>query len=331
MQKRIANILLAVVAIVSVAIIPMLSTGVASAADTSQGLQVSPVIVDLNSEKGGSYTLKLTITNVTVNTLDVTATTNDFTAADNTGNPKILTDTSAPATTYSLRSWVAPIPAMTLQPKQSQTITVAVNVPANAESGGHYGVIRFSGVTPKGQAQVTLNASVGTLLLARVAGNITEKLVIKDMFTEQKGKRAGLFSNGPVNIVTDVSNSGNVHVKPVGTMTIKDMFGKTVGSYPFGSNIKNVLPGSTRRYEQSFDKKFMFGRYTAHLEAGYGTTGGVLIGDKTFWVIPLKLIAFVVVFIILFVLLFRRLLKGYNRRVVRKAQRQQHHSKSKDE
>ncbi len=319
MHKRIANILLAVVAIFSVAIIPMLSTGIAHAADTSQGLQVSPVIVDLNSEKGGNYTLKLTITNVTVNPLEVTATTNDFVSADDSGNPKILTDTSAPEGTYSLRSWVGPIAPLTLQPKQSQTITVAVNVPANAESGGHYGVIRFSGVSPKGQAQVTLNASVGTLLLARVAGNITEKLTVKDMFTEQKGKRGGLFASGPVNIVTQVSNTGNVHVKPVGTMTIKDTFGKTVGSYPFGSNIKNVLPGGTRRYDQTFDKKFLFGRYTAHVEAGYGTTGGVLIGDTTFWIIPIKLIAFAVIFAVLFILIFRRLLKRYNRRVVRKA------------
>lgn len=332
-NKRLATTLLAIFALFAMAGLPLLGSTKAHAQGTAQGLQVSPVIIDLNSEKGGSYTLKLTVTNVTLNTLEIASTTNDFTAADGSGNPKIITDNSAPATGYSLRSWVSPIPNMTLQPKESRSITVTVNVPANAEAGGHYGVIRFNGTVPKGDAQVSLNASVGTLLLARVAGNITEKLVIKDMFTEQKGKRHGLVSNGPVTIVTDVSNTGNVHVKPVGTMTIKDTFGKTVGSFPFGSNVKNVLPGSTRRFDQVFDKRFMFGRYTAHVEAGYGTTGGVLIGDTTFWVIPLKLIAFIVVFIILFVLLFRRLLKGYNRRVVRKAhrQQQQHHSKPKDE
>jgi hypothetical protein len=324
--RRLTTVLAAAAASLTLIAVPFLGNLTASAQSGGQGLQVSPVIVDLNGEKGGSYTLKLTVTNVTAGTLDITSTVNDFTAADDTGNPKIITDTSAPATTYSLRSWVTAIPPMTLQPKQSRNLTVGVNIPHNAEAGGHYGVIRFSGVPPSaaGQTQVSLNASVGVLLLARVAGNITEKLVVKDMYAQQGSKKTGLISNGPVTIVTEVSNTGNVHVKPVGTMTIKDTFGKTVGSYPFGSNTKNVLPGSTRRYDQPFDKRFLFGRYTAHVEAGYGTTGGVLIGTMTFWVIPYKLILFLIVIIAVLVLLFKRLIKRYNQHIVHRSQQSKH-------
>lgn len=305
--------------------LPVLSNTLAFAEDSpAQGLQVSPVVVDLNGEKGGNYTLKLTVTNVTTSVLDITSETNDFTAADDSGNPKVITDTSAPEGTYSLRSWVSPIAPMTLQPKQSRTVSVAVRVPGNAEAGGHYGVIRFSGIPPKSNAQVALNASVGTLLLARVAGNITEKLDIKSMTVQQKGKTVGLVSNGPVDIVTMVNNTGNVHAKPVGTMTVKDMFGKTVGSYPFGSQTKNVLPGSTRRYDQSFDKRFLFGRYTARVEAGYGTNGGVLIGNTSFWVIPYKLILFLIVIIALLVVILRKVIKRYNHHVIKKAQKPKH-------
>lgn len=317
---RLSRTFVAIVAAAVLVMLPILQPGLARAQENAQGLQVSPVIVDLNSEKGGTYTLKLTVTNVTASVLDVTSGVNDFTAADESGNPKIITDTSAPETSYSLRSWVNVPSNFSLSPKQSKNISVIVNVPKNAESGGHYGVIRFTGTPRQGGGQVSLNASVGTLLLARVAGNITEKLSVQAFYAQQKGKRTGLVSQGPVTIVSEIHNDGNVHVKPIGTLTVRDTFGKTVASYPFGGPNKNVLPGSTRKYEQEFDKKWMFGRYTAHLEAGYGTTGGVLIADTAFWVIPWKLILFLLVIITLAVFIGKRLLKRYNQRIIRKAQ-----------
>ncbi|MDQ5972558.1 MAG: hypothetical protein QG553_717 [Patescibacteria group bacterium] len=318
--ERLVIALIGVTLILTALVLPLLTPRIAHA-DDSQGLQVSPVIVDLNSEKGGSYNLKLTITNVTTNVLDITSSTNDFTASDETGNPKILTGAEDNDNSYSLKSWVSGIPELTLQPKQSRTLTFAVNVPADAESGGHYGVIQFIGTPPPTQSQtVSLNASVGVLLLARVAGTITEKVVVKDMFGEYNGKRLGITATGPVNIVTRVSNTGNVHVKPIGTLTVKNMFGQTVGSYDFGGTNKNVLPGTTRRYEQTFDKRWMFGRYTAKVEAAYGTTGGVLMGETSFWVIPFKFIFLLFVSLVGLVLLIRFLLKRYNQRIIRKSQ-----------
>lgn len=326
--RRLCSTLVLVVAILLASCLPLLQNLTVRAQNGAQGLQVSPVIVDLNSEKGGSYTLKLAVTNVTPNVLDVSGEVNDFTAADETGNPKIVTDNSQAPGTYSIRSWVGPIPDMTLQPKQSRSVSVTVNVPANAEPGGHYGVIRFSG-QPAEQTggSVSLNASVGVLLLARVAGNITEKLELQAFYAEKNGKQTSVVANSPLTIVAKVKNTGNVHVKPIGAMTVKDMFGKTIGTYQFGSNTKNVLPDSVRRYDQVVDKRFMLGRYTAHIEAAYGTTGGVLTGTMSFWVIPYRTIFFAIVIIALLVLLLRRLIRRYNRHIIHRSNHNKHQSK----
>ena len=220
---------------------------------------------------------------MTAGPLVLTSSINDFKAKDESGTPQVITNNSEPGSTYSLRDWISPIPTFTLQPQQSQTISFLVNIPPNAEAGGHYGVIRFSGVPPSREGQqVSLNASVGVLILARVAGNITEQLTLKQFFTEQNGRQTGIIANGPVTMVARIQNIGNVHVEPVGNITVKNTWGKTVASYPFGSETKNVLPGSIRRYPQNFDKSWLaFGHYTANLNAAYGTTGGVLLASTT--------------------------------------------------
>lgn len=305
----------------SLGMLPGFSATSQAQTSDAQGIQVSPVIIDLNGEKGGSYNLKLTVTNVTAGSLLLTSDVNNFTAGDETGNPKVILDDEADSS-FSAKSWVSGIPSFTLKSKESRQITFNVNIPQNAEAGGHYGVIRFSGVPPEGGDQnVALNASVGVLLLARVNGNITESLVLKDLFAQKDGKRSSLFANGPIDLVARIENNGNVHVKPVGTLTVKDIFGRTVASYPFGSNTKNVLPDSIRRYDQSFDKRWMFGRYTTELQAGYGTSGAVLSGTTSFWVIPFKLIFFVLLLIALLVFTLKKLIGRYNKHIVQRSSR----------
>jgi hypothetical protein len=284
-----------------------------------QGIQISPVLINLNGDKGQSYKLTLHVTNVTAGPLVLTSAVNDFKAENETGNPKIILNNSQPVGTYSLRNWISPVPPFTLQAHQTQIVNFSVNIPPNGESGGHYGVIRFSGTPPAQSGQsVALNASVGVLILTRVAGHIVEKLSLAQLFTEQNGHQTGVIQNGALTIVTRIQNVGNVHVEPVGDITVKNTWGKTVATYPFGSVDKNVLPASIRRYDQNFAKAALFGHYSVNLTAAYGTSGGVLTGSITFWVIPYKLIILFIVILVMVLFIGRRLLKGYNQRVIRR-------------
>jgi len=286
---------------------------------TAQGMQISPVLINLNADPGKTYTLKLSILNVTTGDLVFTPAVNDFKAKDETGTPEVLLNSTLPPSA-SIVSWVQPIGTIPLKAKQSDELDVVVNVPINAESGGHYGVIRFSGTAPEQQQNgVSLAASAGVLLLVRVSGPITEQLSLKDFFTERSTSRTSRFQSGPVTFVERISNTGNVHVAPTGNLIVKNMFGKNVASLAVNQTTGNILPSSIRRFEETLKGKSLFGKYTASLSLAYGTQGKVLTGALTFWVIPYKLVIGGLLLLVILILLIWWLIRRYNRWIISKA------------
>lgn len=290
---------------------------VRAAEQSGQGIMVSPVTIELNAAKGKSYTLDVKVTNVTAGELTLIGEVNDFRAKDETGTPDILQGEDNGA--YSIRTWIEKPARFRLKSKESKTVKIPVRVPANAEPGGHYGVVRFSGIAPELEdTGVALSASVGTLILARVEGDIKETLQLRDFLFEQNGNQSWWFEATPVTAVERLSNSGSVHLKPAGTLELKDIFGRSVAKTTVNPDGRNVLPGSTRRYEQAITSGWMFGPYKASIELAYGTTGQVLLGETTVWFIPWRLI--LLILFILFILIFggRMMLKRYNARVIAK-------------
>jgi uncharacterized membrane protein len=85
-----------------------------------------------------------------------------------------------------------------------------------------------------------------------------------------------------------------------------------------------VLPASTRIFTVNLNHIGMFGKYTVEGNFGYGTNGQLLSGSTTFYVIPAAFIIIVLAVILLvlfFVFVFPRMVRSYNRRVVRRARR----------
>lgn len=244
---------------------------------------------------------------------------NDFRAKDETGTPEVILNGTNPPSS-SLVSWVAHLNPITLKSKETKTIDVTISVPIGAEPGGHYGVVRFSGIAPSlQQTGVALAASAGTLVLVRVSGNIKEALDLKEFFTESGSRRTGLFETGPITFVERINNIGNVHVKPVGNLIVKNMFGKSIGSLKINAESGNILPSSIRRFEQTLNKKWLFGRFTASQSLAYGTSGQVLMGSIAFWVIPYKLILIILAALGLLIWLVIKLIKRYNQAIVDRA------------
>jgi hypothetical protein len=307
-----------------VCLIALASIGFARAhaadAPPTQGIQISPVLIDLNAEKSNSYSLKITVTNVTAGDLALKQVVNDFRAKDETGNPEVILDDTETASGFSFKNWVSLPPSIILKSKESRVVTATVNVPAEAEAGGHYGVIRFSGVAPgEENANVSIAASVGVLVLARVNGTISESLKLSDFYAEHNGKKTGFLQNGPLQIVERIENDGNVHVKPKGTITVKNMFGSTVLTTAISDPAKNILPKSTRKFSQEIKQKWLFGRYTARVDATYGYGNKVLSGTFSYWVIPYKLILLVLLALVVIIFGFRFILKRYNEKIITKA------------
>jgi len=257
----------------------------------SQSLQIIPVIKEINVNRGSDFSVQLSLRNMTAKDMVFEPIVNDFRAKDESGTPKIILGEPVLPTNISMVSWVAPIASITLPANQTKIIDVRLSVPKDAEPGGYYGVIRFSGSpSALSGSNVSISASTGTLLLIRVNGKINEHLEIKDFFTMRANKRSGLFEKAPTTFVERLYNPSNIHLKPKGELIVKDMFGHVIGSIGVNGSSGNILPLSTRRFEQTLNKKRMYGRYTATLNLTYGADKQTLNRTIIFWVIPYKVV-----------------------------------------
>jgi len=220
----------------------------------------------------------------------------DFKAADDDGSVSLVDDPNAPATNFSLAQWVTVEPKrVTVPAGQEKVIDVTIKIPKDAEPGGHYAsvLVHVAGIsTAEGSASV--ESRVGTLVLLRVSGAITEKLNV-DIFKTNES----YYQQGPVEFELRTTNTGNVHVAPAGTIVITNMFGKKIQEIPLTT--ANVLPGSSRIVRTTLDNKGLLGRYTATLVANYGQSKQNITATTSFIVFPVYLIVIiVVVFLVLY-------------------------------
>lgn len=316
MKYRLSVFAITLVGLLSIG---LLASSSSAQQNAGQGLEISPPLVDIKVDPGQVVTTKLKVRNVTKDTLVVEAEYNDFVASGEDGQPKILLGKEGEEPSpYSIKDWMSTIPSATLAPQQQATFDVTISVPKDASPGGHYGVVRYTGTpaSTEGSA-VTLSASIGTLFLVNVSGDVLQSAKISELFSARDGKKRSLFEYGPVGIVTKIENTGNVHVKPKGTVRVSNMFGGTVQESQFNSTGGNVLPKSTRKFDQTLNKKLLFGRYTIQADITYGDDNTIISKTSNFWVIPYKIILLIIAGIALIIFFINR----YNKFIVKRSKK----------
>jgi len=326
MMRRLATnlpVLLFAIVVFTASVLP----GVAHADNAGQAFSISPPLLNLQANPGQTVTARITLTNISSSPMVMSAQANDFAAKDETGSPNIILNTNK-TVAYPLRTWIQLPASFTLTPKQTRTIDIPIAVPKSGEPGGHYGVIRFTGAPESASgSNVSLSASIGTLVLLQVSGNVQERASIADFYSASPKdfKKNAFFQTGPVGFVTRISDDGNIHIQPTGTITVKNMLGRKtaamrVNGIPGNAqdSPKNILPSSIRRFEAKLDNKWLFGRYTAQLDLTYGQNHR-LTATKSFWVIPYKIVVPAVIGIIVIVLGLWFGIKKYNAHIIKRA------------
>ena len=248
------------------------------------GLSISPVTFELTSNPGDVLTNKLRIYNQSESTIAVKMEVEDFTATGETGEVRVM---PAEAETYSLARWVSVTPeTFTLGPNEQKFIDFIINVPQNAEPGGKYGSVLASTagiISPEKEiVGAAISQKVGALVLLTVSGDVVEELEVEEFLAPS------FLEYGPVSFAIRFKNTGTVHVRPRGYVTITNWRGKKAVDIEFPQ--QNVIPNAIRRIETSWNKKWLFGRYSATLVGIYGT-GNLPIKPPVvfFWVFPWKL------------------------------------------
>jgi len=255
-------------------------------------IKVTPVRTDIEILPGESKIVEVTVTNLTNTSISVAPYTNDFVAGDDRGTPALILDSDEFAPSHSLKRFVGPLSTATIPAKGSKTFNVVITVPTTAQAGGYFGAVRFAPSDPDGGGQVNLSASVASLILLTVPGDIVEKLRLASFDIQQNGAGGTSFRT-PDNLQASFSfeNQGNLQIGPFGTLSIKKG-DKVVFSSDFNNGDPRdvILPDSTRRWEIPFKDIEAFGHYDVTATFTYGTKNQTIEVTKSFWVIPTWLI-----------------------------------------
>jgi hypothetical protein len=291
-----------------------------------QALEIGPPVLNLTGDPGQTINATISLRDISSTSLIVKGQFNDFIANGEDGTPKILIE-EGEISPYSFKSWVAPLPALVLKSKEVKNLPITIYVPDDAAPGGYYGIVRFTATPPELEGTgVSLSASLGALILLRINGEAQELLSVEEFSASHDGKTGSLFEFAPILFTERIKNEGNVHERPAGIVTVKDMFGKVVATLGVNQPPKDILPGSIRKFESSLDStnigdKVLFGLYTAELSLTYGADKQTITDKLSFWVIPYTLIAVIIISLIGGFFLLRFFIRRYNRHIIKKSQK----------
>lgn len=272
----------------------------AATAPETTGIQISPVTFNFEIKPGATEVSKVTVTNRNNESMDYVLETELFNESSEDGVPSFEA-VKAVKGISSLSDWIkfADGTSGTIAAKGSKEINFTIEVPKDADPGGHYGAIFVKQIktSESGQNEVTVAARVGALVLVSVPGQTTKTAQI----TEFKSPK--FVWRGPANFTMKVQNNGTVHYDSGAKVDLKSLFGAT-STVDLGTH--TIIPKSIRAYTGDWAKKYPFGYYKV--------TGSATDGDKnpvtksTYLIaIPLIIVIPIIIFLILLIILIKYL------------------------
>ena len=254
---------------------------------SESSLGISPAILELILTPGIETDTEIVVFNSTKFPLPIKSTVESFIANESF----IGSETIVSHDVFDSSSWFSVEPEdFIIQPNEEKVVTVKVFPPENAEPGGHYATIFFQPLIPEAflsESATNLTTKVGALALSIVSGDIVESAEVASIEVPK------LNQYGPVSLGTPITNTGNVHLLPSGSISIENMF--THKTTELAISPGTVLPKTQRVFKVDFGSKLMFGRFKALSHIKYGSSNKDLFTEETeFWVIPWILILVVI-------------------------------------
>ena len=289
--------------------------------NAGSGLSISPTRTELSIKPGQAGTVSITIKNVTKGPLTAKALVNDFEPDNQTGEPKLITDESKQSAA-SIKDFLIGFEDVDLAADQEKEINIPVQMPSDAAPGAYYGVIRYQAVpkstTEQGAGQVALTASVGSLVLVEVPGDITQKIEVQSVKAFLGEKSGSVFTKKPTQVGITIKNLGNSFAKPFGQVQVTNMQGKQVYAYEINNSTPrgNILPNSARTFKDELKGVSAPGRYKISANISHASGGEILNYTTTFWYIPVWLLITLIGVLVVLVGSAYYLFRRYNSRAV---------------
>ena len=289
-------------------------------AQNALSLSVTPTLVQMAGQPNQLWESQIKVINSNKFPITIYAEVANFAPQGESGHGRLIPIFEEITEGTTLAEWIsidnAPIE---IPREQSVTIPFTVNVPENADPGGHFAAILVSTQPPVLEDKLTLKTSqiVTSLFFVRIAGDVIEEGSIRSFSVADK------FVETPeIDFSLRFQNQGNVQLQPQGQVTIYNMWGKKRGTIPINTqtHFGNVLPNSVRKFEFSWEGEQTvsdIGRYKAEASLAYGfDTKKFETQELYFWVVPLKPMLLTLATIIAIVWLLIWMVRSYVRRML---------------
>ena len=271
-----------------------------------------PPRLEISADPGQAVAHQLKVRNEGDSQVALQVKIQDFIVTDSDGTPSPIDQDISNRWAASLWMNVSP-QKIILNPGETKTLDLVAVVPQDANPGGHYAVVFYSPVDGADIGENTassISPNVGSLIYFTVSGKVSEDARITKMTIP------GFQEYGPIKIDTEILNLSDIHVRPQGVIRIYNMLGGLRTTIALEE--KNIFPGVSRLFENTWNQKWGLGKYKATLEAGYGTQGGVLAASVFFWIIPWRIITIAILVIVLTALLVTYFKKGNKDQIIEK-------------
>jgi len=284
----------------------------------AQGLavKVQPSTVEQQLDPGAVAEGDLTITNQSDTEEVYKIETRNIVGMNDAGRPEFSDIPSSDE--MEAAAWILPtVKEATVPAGKSVTIPYRIMVPAQASPGSYFAAVW---VTREAETTEESGAGVGfhvaSLFNIRISGDAQEGLLIREFFTDKV-----LYGGATVAFTTRVENTGTVHQRPRGIISITDMLGNDVDQLAVNEQAGGVMPRQERIFEGVWSTdEFTLGKYRALLSMAYGEqVSQTITREVTFWVLPGKEIGIVLGVIAGVVLLLMFAVRAYVRRALRRA------------
>ncbi len=314
----------------------LIVAGMFFGAQYAQAISISPARIEINGNPGETITKEMLLINESEDTSIFYSSFSNFEASGDTGNPSFAVPKDG------IGTWMMTSEEISLKPKESKKVNLVINIPKNADPGGHFGAVFWGNSSNNVNSGVSIGAKTGVLVLLSVSGDVKENAGLVEFNTKDNKT---FYNTLPVSFFYRFKNDGGDRIKPVGKIVMRDLFYIPEDRIDANPSLGNVLPGSTRKFEvdwvknprakdyvapdgkfaQFFDtalyqwQNFAVGPYFAKMSLLYGTDATRVSKTVFFFVFPWQLL---ICLIVIFVIVFwggRKLIRRYNRHIIQKA------------
>jgi hypothetical protein len=269
---------------------------------------LAPTYEKLQLEPGAEYEDNFTVWNLETSTTTYYIKVSSFRQIQNQpGSAIFLTEEEDAKNPYSASQWVSvEQEKVELIPNRNVTINYTINVPEELAPGEYSAEIYFVSEEAEKQGTTATYSLLGSgiPILIAIGDDYAESAEILDFYSAKKIYEKPNFTT----LITRIKNLGDTHITPKGDIVLTNIFKQEVGRIVFNDTNQSILRGESGIYTSNWDLeeyindgKIALGPITAETIILYRRNNpgfSVLDATTTFWIVPWKLIIFILTVII---------------------------------